>query len=239
MIVSTKAIVFSAIKYSEADLIVTCFTKKEGIKSYLLRRILKAKSGKLKASQFQLLTQLDIVAYHKNKGTLESIREAKVIYPYQTLHTNVVKTSMIMFLAEMLKNCIKEEESNHDLFEYLENVLYWLDCHEEIANFHILFLLKLSTHLGFQPDDSNIDAQYFNLLDGCFQQNESGMYCEKGRVVQNFKSFFGINFDKLSAINIDKKARLDVLNLLLNYYQLHLQDYKKPRSLLVLNQLFQ
>ena len=84
MIVSTKAIVFSAIKYSEADLIVTCFTQKEGIKSYLLRRILKAKSGKLKASQFQLLTQLDIVAYHKNKGTLESIREAKVIYPYQT-----------------------------------------------------------------------------------------------------------------------------------------------------------
>jgi DNA repair protein RecO (recombination protein O) len=239
MIVATKAIVFSAIKYSEADLIVTCFTKKEGIKSYLLRRILKSKSGKLKASQFQLLTQLDLVAYHKNKGTLESIREAKVISPYQTLHTNVIKTGMIMFLAEMLKNCIKEEEPNEDLFEYLENVLYWLDCHEEIANFHILFLLKLSTHLGFQPDDSNIDTQYFNLSEGCFQKEESGIYCERGQVVEDFKYFFGINFDGISAIKINKKARLDVLNLLLNYYQLHLQDYKKPKSLLVLNQLFQ
>jgi DNA repair protein RecO (recombination protein O) len=239
MIVATKAIVFSAIKYSEADLIVTCFTQKEGIKSYLLRRILKSKSGKLKASQFQLLTQLDLVAYHKNKGSLESIREAKVIYPYQTLHTNVIKTGMIMFLAEMLKNCIKEEEPNQDLFEYLENVLYWLDCNEEIANFHILFLLKLSAHLGFQPDDSAIDAQYFNLSEGCFQKNESGIYCERGQVVEDFKLFFGINFDGISAIKIDKKARLDVLNLLLNYYQLHLQDYKKPKSLLVLNQLFQ
>lgn len=239
MIIATKAIVFSAIKYSDSDLIVTCFTEKEGIKSYLLRRILKSKSGKLKASQFQLLTQLDLVAYHKNKGSLESIREAKVIYPYQTLHTNVIKTSMVLFLAEMLKNCIKEEEPNQGLFEYLESVLYWLDCHDEIANFHILFLLKLSTHLGFYPDDSTIGNQYFNLLEGSFQQYDSGIYCEKGQVVEDFKRFFGINFDVISAIKIGKKARLNVLNLLLNYYQLHLQDYKKPKSLLVLNQLFQ
>ena len=239
MIVSTKAIVFSAIKYAEADLIVSCFTEKEGIKTYLLRNILKSKSRKLKASQFQLLTQLELVAYHKNKGSLESIREAKVIYPYKTLHTNVIKTSMIMFLAEMLKNCIKEEEPNAGLFEYLENVLYWLDCHEDIANFHILFLLKLSSHLGFQPDDSNINAPFFNHQEGCFQENESGIYCDKGPVVEDFKYFFGINFDSINAIKIRKKARLDVLNLLLNYYQLHLQDYKKPKSLLVLNQLFQ
>jgi DNA repair protein RecO (recombination protein O) len=239
MIVATKAIVFSAIKYAEADLIVTCFTQKEGIKSYLLRNILKSKSRKLKASQFQLLTQLDLVAYHKNKGSLESIREAKVISPYQTLHTNVIKTSMIMFIAEMLKNCIKEEESNEGLFEYLENVLYWLDCHEETANFHILFLLKLSSYLGFQPDSSNIKGLYFNHLEGCFQEKESGMYCDEGQVVEDFKCFFGINFDGISEIRMNKKARLDVLNLLLNYYQLHLQNYKKPRSLLVLNQLFQ
>ena len=146
MIVSTKAIVFSAIKYSEADLIVTCFTEKEGIKSYLLRRILRSKSGKLKVSQFQLLTQLELVAYHKNKGTLESIREAKVFQPYKTLHTNVIKSGMVMFLAEMLKNCIKEEEANVDLYEYLENAFFWLDNNNDVSNFHILFLLKLSTH---------------------------------------------------------------------------------------------
>lgn len=239
MIVSTRAIVFSAIKYSEADLIVTCFTEKEGIKSYLLRRILRSKTGKLKVSQFQLLTQLDLIAYHKNKGTLESIREAKVLEPYKTLHTNVIKSGMVMFLAEMLKNCIKEEEANEDLYEYLENAFYWLDGHDDISNFHILFFLKLSTHLGFYPDTSNIDGQYFNLLEGCFQQRESKTNCESGQVITDFKRFFGINFDAINSIKITKKARLNVLNLLLNYYQLHLQNYKKPKSLLVLNQLFQ
>ena len=71
MVVATKAIVFSAIKYSEADLIVSCFTETSGMKSYLLRNILKSKKGKLKASFFQPLTQLEIIADHKNKGTLE------------------------------------------------------------------------------------------------------------------------------------------------------------------------
>ena len=78
MVVATKAIVFSAIKYSEADLIVSCFTETSGMKSYLLRNILKSKKGKLKASFFQPLTQLEIIADHKNKGTLEYIKEAKI-----------------------------------------------------------------------------------------------------------------------------------------------------------------
>lgn len=238
MIVSTRAIVLSAIKYSEADLIVTCFTEKKGIKSYLLRRILKSKTGKLKPSYFQLLTQLEIVAFHKNKGTLETIREAKVLQPYKTLHTNVVKSGMVMFLSEMLKNCVIEEERNEDLYEYLENAFFWLDSHDDIANFHILFLLKLSSHLGFFPDMSNIEAQNFNLLEGCFQEKATNSYCEKGRVVNDFKRFFGINFDAISLVKLTRKERLDVLDLLLTYYQLHLQGYKKPKSLLVLNQLF-
>lgn len=239
MVITTRAIVFSALKYSEADLIVTCFTEKEGVKSYLLRGVLKSKSRTLKASYFQPLTQLEIVAFHKNRGTLERIQEAKVLQPFQTLHTNVVKSGMVMFLSEMLKNCIREEEQNEELYEYLENAFYWLDSHDDIGNFHILFLLKLTTHLGFFPDTSGLEQETFNLLDGCFQSDQTNGYCEKGEVISNFKQFFGINFDSISQIKLTKKQRLNVLNLLLTYYQLHLQGYKKPKSLLVLNQLFQ
>ena len=238
MIVTTKAIVFSALKYSEADLIVTCYTESSGIKNYLLRGVLKSKKGKLKASYFQPLTQLEIVAYHKNKGTLESIREAKVLEPYQSLHTNVIKTGLVLFLSEMLKNAIKEEEPNPDLFEYLIAAFQWLDSHDAIANFHILFLLKLSAHLGFYPDATVTEGQYFNLTDGCFQQINTSIYCEKGSKIEVFKLFFGINFDAISQIKLNKKERQEVLNLLLVYYQLHLQGYKKPKSLLILNQLF-
>ncbi|WP_034259888.1 DNA repair protein RecO [Altibacter lentus] len=238
MVLTTRAIVLSAIKYSEADLIVSCFTEQSGLKSYLLRGVLKSKKGKLKASQFQPLTQLELVANHRNKGSLERIQEAKVSHPYRSLHTHVVKSGLVLFLSEILRNSIQEEEPNKELFQYLEQSLHWLDHHDSIANFHILFLIKLSAYLGFYPDASSIDLHYFNLAEGNFQKNAFGVYSEKGPQIATFKAFFGIDFDALPQIKLTKKERAETLDLVLRYYQLHIQGYKQPKSLLVLNQLY-
>jgi DNA repair protein RecO (recombination protein O) len=238
MVVATKAIVFSAIKYSEADLIVSCFTEIAGVKSYLLRNILKSKKGKLKASYFQPLTHLELIANHKNKGTLEYIKEAKIFQPNQTLHTDIVKSGLVMFLSEMLKNCIREEEANTELYIFLEHSIQWLDRHTEIANFHIHFLLQLSMHLGFYPDASNSGAKYFNIMEGNFQAVNSSNYCLEGPQIENLKKFFEIDFQTLNTIKLSKKDRQALLELVLSYYSFHVQGYQKPKSLAVLNQLF-
>ena len=239
MIVNTKAIVFSSLKYGEADLIVKCFTESSGLKTYLLRNIFKTKKGKLKPSYFQALTLLEIEASHKNKGTLEYIKEVKVSYPYKSLHTQILKSSLAIFLAEILSNSISEEAEDKELFQFIEDSLIWLDSHNETANFHLLFLLKLSMHLGFYPDTSTISKEYFNLMEGNFQDYNNGKYSENGTTIDNLKQFFGIDFAAMSRIKLTKNQRSDLLNLLLNYYQLHLHGFKKPKSLEVLNQIFQ
>ena len=238
MLVTTNAIVLSAVKYAEADLIVNCLTESSGLKGYLVRNVLKSKKGKLRASYFQPLTQLEMTAVHRDKGTLERIREAKVINHYKTLHTEVIKSAVVMFLAEVLKSAIQEEEPNPQMFEYIKASLDWLDVHEEIANFHILFLLHLTAYMGFYPDDSNKSAAWFNLMEGSFQSGPAGNTSEEGQTVEDFKCFLGMKFDAISGIKLTKERRSAVLDLLLSYYQLHLQGYKKPRSLPVLNQLF-
>lgn len=237
MLISTKAIVFQTIKYGEADLIAKCFTEKSGLKTYLLRRILKSKKGKLKTSLFQPLTQLEIVANHKDKGNLEYMREAKILHPYHSLHTDVVKSSVVFFLAEMLRNSVKEEEANPALYQFLENTLNWFDAHEKIANFHLLFLLKLTKYLGFYPDNSQNDA-YFNLLDGTFQPVETNEYCIRHENLDLLKRLLGINFDELLAIKLNQFTRSGFLNMLLEYYELHLPGFKKPKSLSVLNEIY-
>ena len=239
MIITTQAIVLSTIKYGEADLIVRCYTESSGLKSYLLRNVLKSKKGKLKASYFQALTLLELDAVHKDKGTLERINEAKVLYPYKTLHTQVVKTAMVIFIAEILTNSIQEAAEDPALFKFLKNSMIWLDEQQEIANFHILFLLKLSQYLGFYPDSSTIANPYFNLMEGVFQSNNEGKYSEEGLHITVLKQFFGIDFEAINRIKPTKKIRLEILNLLIFYYQLHLQSFKKPKSLLVLNQIFE
>lgn len=238
MIVKTRAIVFSAIKYSEADYIVCCFTESSGIKSYLLKNILKSRKSGLKASYFQPLTQLEIVATHKNKGTLEYIREAKVAMPYSSLHTNIVKSSLVLFLAEMLKNAIREEEPNPLLFIFIQESLEWFDENDGVANFHIYFLLRLSHFLGFYPDASLKKEKYFNILEGNFQDSKTSEYCLEGETVESLKQFFNASIYDIGSIKLSKSSRANLLELILSYYKLHVQGYQRPKSLSILNQLF-
>jgi len=238
MLVHTKAIVISALKYGEADLIVKLYTLSDGLRTYMLKGVLKSRKGKFKASMFQSLTQLDIVANHKNTGKLEYLREAKVVGNYQTLHTQVIKQALVMFLAEVLKNSIREEETNEGLFHYLEYSLQYLDATQNIANFHLLFLLKLTRYLGFQPEKSLIEANYFNLLDGVFQEIPTNDYCIEGNNVDLLKNLLGIEFDDLLNIKLNQALRTDFLKMLLVYFELHIEGFRKPKSLGVLNEIF-
>ncbi|MEZ4875008.1 MAG: DNA repair protein RecO [Flavobacteriaceae bacterium] len=238
MQVSTRALVFSSVKYAEADLIVSCFTETYGLKSYLLRGILKSRKGKLRISMFQPLSLLQLEAFHKDNGTLERIQEAKVGIHYTTLHSEVVKSALVLFISEILKHSVKEEEPNPALFRFIEMSLQWLDTHDEVANFHLSFLLKLTNYLGFYPDFSEKELPYFNLMEGNFQSHLLGNYCETGEAVEFLKILDGKQYDQLPQVKISKKQRRQALELILTYYQLHLQGYRPPKSLPVLTQLF-
>ena len=116
MLVKTKAIVISSLKFQEKSLIVKCFTLSDGLKSYIVRDAFSTKKSNQKIAYFQPLTILEIEAIHKNKGTLESFKEIKTATPFQTIHANVYKSTMVMFISEILHHAIHEEEKNENLF---------------------------------------------------------------------------------------------------------------------------
>ncbi len=238
MQVTTNAIVLSSLKYGDTSLIVKAFTASDGLKSYLLKGVLTSKKGKLRAALFQPLTQLELVANHRNKGTLETIREAKLNYHYQTLHAQIDKNALTMFLSEILSNSIREEQPNQGLFDFLEASLQWLDIHEKVSNFHIYFLLQLSKYLGFFPDTSESNAPCFDLLEGEFTNTPSLNPILTGENLTHFRSFLGINFDALDTVRISKTQRRDLLKSLVLYFELHLQGFRKPKSLAILNEVF-
>ncbi|MBT8314134.1 MAG: DNA repair protein RecO [Maribacter sp.] len=238
MQVTTKAIVLSSLKYGDTSLIVKAFTLSDGLKSYLLKGVLTSKKGKLKTAYFQPLTQLEMVANHKNKGTLESIREVRVTYHYQSLHSEIPKNAITLFLAEMLCNSIQEEERNEGLFYFMESALQWLDTHTEITNFHIYFLIDLTKYLGFYPETTNTSGTYFDLLEGEFTDTRSLNPNISGENLNLFKRFLGINFDTLQSVKMKKTNRNQLLQSLVLYFELHLQGFRKPKSLAILNEVF-
>jgi DNA repair protein RecO (recombination protein O) len=237
-LVSTKAIVFSSIKYGDTSLIVKCFTLEEGIKSYLIKGVLKSKKGKLKAAYFQPLTQLFLTASHNNKGNLNSIREAHVTVPYETIPLEIKKQTIILFLSEILSTIIQEEEKNAGLYSYIETALIWLDTHDSISNFHLLFLLNLSKYLGFYPDTSNTSATAFSLIEGSFTNSNYEKLTLTNENLTLFKRLLGINFDAIHTVSFNKKERQTILRIIIQYFELHLQGFKKPKSLDVLETVF-
>lgn len=239
MIVSTKAIVLSSIKYGDNNLIVKCFTEEDGAKSYMLRGVLSSKKGKIKAAYFQPLTQLKIVAKHNNKGNLNSISEVEVVNHYKTVFSNINKQSIVFFLSEVLSFSIQEEEQNLGLYEYLETALIWLDTHDKIANFHLLFLLSFSKYLGFYPETNQIESSYFDLIEGEFTDIRPRFDFVSGNELFEFKKLLGTTFDTLDKVQFSAQNRQQILTILIRYFELHLNGFRKPKSLEILKVIFQ
>lgn len=238
MQITTKAIVLSSLKYGDTSLIVKAFTASDGLKSYLLKGVLTAKKGKLKAALFQPLTQLELVVHHKNKGSLESIRDAKVLHPYKSIHNDIIKNSVVLFLAEMLSNAIREEEENLSLYNYLEYALLWLDVNPSQPSFHILFLINLTKYLGFYPDTSQQHYPSFDLVEGEFVTGPTLNPILQGEELKSFTQFLGMNFDALSQVKTTKTNRRELLKKVILFFELHLHGFRKPKSLPVLNAVF-
>ncbi|EAS20901.1 DNA repair protein RecO [Nonlabens mediterrranea] len=238
MLTRTPAIVLSTIKYGEADLIARLYTKELGTQSYMLKGVRKSRKGKLRVSYFQPLVQLEIVTHHKGKGSLEYIKEAQVTPAYDTIHTDIVKSSVVMFFSEILTQLLTEQQPDSELYEYLSSIFQFLDQIDAVANFSIKTLIDLTSYMGFQPDLETVDLPYFNLLDGTFDTN--GLLPHHATIEESvlIKQFLGTNFAAIHQIKMNREERNSLLNLVIDYFQIHLHVFKKPTSLTILKQLF-
>lgn len=237
MLVKTKAIVISALRYQEKNLIVKCFTASDGMKSYFVRGAFGSKKAGQKMAYFQPLTVLEIDARHKNKGTLEYLNEIKLAFPLESIHLNVVKSSIALFISEILYVTIQEEEKNEALFYFLETAIIWLDTHEHVSNFHLVFLMKMTKFLGFYPDSSADVFPYFDLLEGNFTPNihTTCLIESETRLV---KKLMRLKFEHTQNM-FHVSERQSLLKILLDYYQLHLGNFRKPKSWEVLKEVFE
>ncbi|KJD31289.1 DNA recombination protein RecO [Tamlana nanhaiensis] len=238
MLLTTNAIVLSKFRYKDNDLIVKCYTQEKGVLSVLLRGVFKSKKGGSKIAYYQLLSQIQIVINYNTKSSLHGVKETKPIHIYTSLHTNVLKSAIVMFLAEVLSTALKEEEQNKTLYTYLEHTLLWLDNQQSFANFHLLFLLNLTKYLGFYPDVSLINLPYFNLYEGEFQDQVTDKFSVSNENLILLKALLGTKFDALNELKINVKQRQSFLSMLLLYFDLHLGAFKKPKSLQIFNQVF-
>jgi DNA repair protein RecO (recombination protein O) len=238
MLHKTRGIVFHTTKYGESSLVVQIYTELFGIQSYIINSVRK-KHPKYHANLFQPLTPVDLVVYHKERPGLQRISDIKANPLLINITTDVFKTSIVFFLNEILYKSIREEEANPQLFDFILQSIEWLDHSHNAPNFHLVFLASLCRYLGFAPDRNYSEQnQIFNLRDGNFQATFPNH--------PNFitpplseKLFSILNANYTSDLNINNAERKLLIDFLLEYYTLHIENFGEVKTKKVLEEIWE
>lgn len=237
MLEQTKGIVFRQIKYSETSVIVHIYTEKYGLHSFIIKGV-RSKKGKGKSALLQPLTLLDIVAYHKPKSELSHIKELRLDQPYHTIGCDIIKNTIALFITEVLIKTIKGHQANPSLFQFLYHALQGLDLMEShVSLFAPWFMLHLTKHLGLQPSGNySTQTPVFNLTEGYFdkEQNPQSTLLPPD-LSMTLHLVNNSSFTNLHQLNVAKPIRTQLLDAIIQYYQLHIPDFKSIQSINILH----
>ncbi|VBB46903.1 DNA repair protein RecO [uncultured Paludibacter sp.] len=240
MQVKTKGIVLHQVKYSDSSNIVNIYTRQFGKLSFMVRGINKKKSV-CKSAFLQPLSVLEIDFAHYPKNNVQHLKEVRIVQPFFEIPFHPVKSSLAIFMAEILHKTLKHTEADENLYDFLEKSVFELDkCEQGLGNFHLCFLVKLSEHLGFSPNVERMEtANFFDLQNGVFEHFQpSHTHFLQKENVESFKVLMEMNFNNLNVLSLTKNRRAELLNSLIEYYKLHLPDFQKIKSTEVLHDLW-
>jgi len=219
MLHKTQGVVFRFTKYGETSIIVNIFTALFGVQSYIVNGV-RSKSAKTKIALYQPLTLLDLVVYYKENANLNRIKELKCLHPYQTVTSDVRKSSIAMFIAEILNKTVKEETHAQELCDFIITSMIILDTQEKTENFHLIFLLKLSRFLGFGPQFAN-EVLGVRITDDAIE-----------KIIDQL-----LRADYTDHIMMSIAQRREILELLVKFYADHIETIGELKSLAVLREI--
>lgn len=210
MLHKTRGIVFKYFKYRDTSIIVKIFTEAFGVQTYIVNGI-RSKSSKSKIALYQPLTLLDLVVYYKESAEISRISEIKCLSPFQSLSTDIRKTAIAMFMAEILYKSVKEQGEVVSLFEFIFHSIEILDrLPESFENFHLQFLLKLARYLGFGIESSDyfyhsfpeeVSDEIRQLLQNPYEQAPKMSNALRRSLLEHIIKFYQTHIDTLKEIN--------------------------------------
>jgi len=239
----TKGIVLRTVKYGETSLIVTIFTELFGIQSYLVNGVrTSTKKGSGRANLFQPAAILDLIIYHNELRNLQRIKEFRWGNLYQHIFSDIKKNAVALFIVELLTKCLKQPETNEDLFHFVEDVFLNLDkCSEAVtANLPLFFALHLAVFFGFRMNDEYSEKNSFlDLQEGTFiaQRPDHPHFLEDKQAAVTSQLLKVMHPEELEEMKLNHDFRRNLLYAYERYYSFHIQDFTPMKTLPVLKEI--
>lgn len=236
-----RGIVLRTVKYGDTSLIVDLFTESRGRMSFMASTV-RPKRATRTTSFWQPLSLVAFSAdIRPNTQRLPKPAEVHTYYNYIDLPFSPVKSTLALFLTEFLSAALREEKENVPLYRYIESSLQWLDMVSDpsaMANFHLVFLMHLSRFIGIFPNLES-PSLYFDLLAGCYTERvpDHAHYLRHPEA-QVLPRLFRMDYSTMHLFRFTRAERQRVLQVLNEYYRLHIPNFPELKSLEVLHELY-
>lgn len=193
-----------------------------------------------KQALFQPIFTLEFEGLESSRQQMHRFREVQSGMVLQSIPFDVRKSTVALFMAEVLYRLVRESERNEPLFDFVWSSIGALDALQEgVSNFHLWFLAHLSRLLGFFPGNAYTDGAWFDFSEGLYTKMQPPhvhfMTQDNARM---FNDFVECDVRYLAEIGLNRHQRVEFLNVLLVYYAYHLDAVNAVQSVRILQEVF-
>lgn len=235
-----RGIVIRTVKYGDNKIIVDLLTREHGRTLVVSRCAGRGGGRRLQRQIFQPLSILEVTASGQRASRLPEVKEALPAEVYGSLPYDGVKMSVAFFIAEFLTYATRSQQTDAQLYDFVEQSLLWFDATDKgAANFHLMFMMQLSMFLGFHPDTDD-------YADGCLFDLREGRFCMQAPVHPDFlhpdeasrvSLLMRMRPHNLHLFRMSRHERNRAADIILRFYRIHVPQFGEMRSLAVLREL--
>lgn len=230
MLVKTDAIILHLQKYKDNTSILHAFTNDYGRINFIAYGV-GGKKGKIPNAYFIPLNRAEFVFNYNSTKTIQQLKEINIKH-YNNIESDIYKSSVSLFIAEVLYNILIHPQPDNRLYLFIENIIDELNKSQYISNLNIYFLLHLADYLGITPDIYEQDS-LFNLTSSDTFISDSNYYLTTQEI-----HFLRHIYDNYQINEINRQERQTLINKLCIYFENQIDFFKRPKSIDILRQMF-
>ena len=235
-----RGVVLHTLKYGDTSMVVYLLTDVGGRRSYMVQGVRSAKGRGSKLALFQPMFTVEFEGLESSRQQMDRFREVRSGVVLQSIPFDVRKSTVALFMAEVLYRLVKESEPNEPLFDFVWGSVGALDSLEEgVANFHLWFLANLSRLLGFFPGNDYASGDWFDFREGLYTKvRPPHVSCMTQENARTLNDLVECDVRCLGEIGLNRRQRVEFLDAMLVYYAYHLDAVNAVQSVKILQEVF-
>ena len=235
-----RGVVLHTLKYGDSSMVVYLLTDVGGRRSYMVQGVRSTRGHGSKLALFQPMFTLEFEGLESHRQEMHRFREVHSGQVLQSLPFDIRKSTVALFMAEVLYRLVRESEPNEALFDFVWGSAEALDAmNDGVPNFHLWFLTNLSRFLGFSPGNAYLPGAWFDIREGSFTplrpSHGEVLSADDARILHDLLE---CDVRYIAEIGLNRRQRVAYLDALLVYYGYHLDAIHAVQSVRILQEVF-